>query len=429
MVSQTAVKMHVQYWGVGSLSMTPLPMSTNDISSQLLADWVPTIPAAVSSSFMGWPSLLIEALPIQGKNFLTLRSEVGKTERQWKGFLSWMLGVAGTRHFLEQEGYRWIAPASAFYPNNTHAVDLSSWHLSFPPSTLKVTLPPNPKVRLRPDYLAIRPTATGGVELAVAESKGTSMCLTGKHICPRNWYNQARNINISFRGNILKIPRHIVIATRSHPNAINSLTRRLQVRVWNTNEISSQPDVFKIAAVDIVTAHLFGLFRNLGLSENARALAYSVEARMEEENITRPTERRYESNEFNQTAYSKYVDTVFELNNTPQNKQENVKRLREKADLELDGKGSNLLSTGLRTDAKIEIHSELGAISIEISPETINLASKLSIALTQEEAMGVIAETSNQLDEWAKKQSEKDDDESILKSGVRIRFPKKLLMQ
>jgi hypothetical protein len=164
----------------------------------------------------------------------------------------------------------------------------------------------------------------------------------------------------------------------------------------------------------------------LGFNENARALAYSVEARMESEKAMRPVERREGAFELDEIADHKYDDTEFEINQIPQNKKERVKQLREQADFELERKGSIPLSTGKRTEAKTEIHSELGEISIEISPETINLASKLSIALTQEEAMEAIIETSNKLDEWDKKQSEKDDNESILKSGVLIRFPKKM---
>jgi hypothetical protein len=99
-------------------------MTTEDISSHLLADWVPSLPAAVASSFIGWPPFLVEPILFNGHNVLSLRSEAGRSERQWKSVLSWMLGVAGARHVLATEGYRWIAPLSAFYPNAAGAVDL-----------------------------------------------------------------------------------------------------------------------------------------------------------------------------------------------------------------------------------------------------------------------------------------------------------------
>src|SRR5437773_2204350 len=100
--------MLVDFWGVGMTTPSTLPMTTSSISSHLLADWVPSLPSSVSSSFVGWPPFLIEVVPIGGGNFLALRAEAGRSERQWKGVLSWMLGIAGTRHVLESEGYRWI---------------------------------------------------------------------------------------------------------------------------------------------------------------------------------------------------------------------------------------------------------------------------------------------------------------------------------
>src|SRR5687768_3901868 len=107
--------MNAEYWGVGSNASTALPMSTGDVSKHLLADWVPSMPVSVSSSFIGWPPYLLASVSFQKYNVLSLGAVAGRSERQWKGFLSWMLGVAGTRHVLASENYRWIAPLSAFY--------------------------------------------------------------------------------------------------------------------------------------------------------------------------------------------------------------------------------------------------------------------------------------------------------------------------
>jgi hypothetical protein len=60
---------------------------------------------AVSSSFIGWPHYLLERANLKGKEVLALRAEAGRSERQWKSVLSWMLGVACARHVLELEGY------------------------------------------------------------------------------------------------------------------------------------------------------------------------------------------------------------------------------------------------------------------------------------------------------------------------------------
>jgi len=102
-----------------------------------------------------------------------------------------MLGVAGTRHVLMSEGYRWIAPISAF-----HIVG-------------------------------------GCIEWAVAEAKGTKMSLKSTSSCPTEWSNQARNVVIKVNGTEIDIPRHVVVATRVNPNAKRDRARRLQVRTWN----------------------------------------------------------------------------------------------------------------------------------------------------------------------------------------------------
>ena len=196
-----------------------------------------------------------------------------------------MLGVAGARHILASEGYRWIAPLSAFYPDAVQIVDLSAWHISFPRSSIVANRLPGSRARLRPDYLALRSTAGQQqgqpYEWAVAEAKGTHACLRGVRSCPTNWYSQARNVLLSVNDSPIAIPRHLVLATRVNPNAVYPRTRRIQVRAWNSTDDSIHPGLPPEAAVDIAAAHLFGLFRNLRLPENARAVALSVQSRAE----------------------------------------------------------------------------------------------------------------------------------------------------
>jgi len=383
--------MHVQYWGVGVNTMRPLRMSSANISAYLMDDWVPSIPAALSSAFMGWPPLLIEETPIDALHYLSLRRELGSTERQWKGFLSWMLGIAGTRRVLKLEGYRWIAPASAFYPNVVYPVDLSQWHPSFPSSVVTVELPPNPKSRLRPDYLAIR-SIGGKLDWAIAESKGTSQCLTNMNSCPRDWRNQANNAAVRVNGRRLKIPRHIVIATRSNPNAIFPKTRRLQVRAWNSALEPSEPGLPQLAT-EIVSAHLFGLFRNIGLLENARAISYSVRARAES-NIGVAA-----SSAWNETLeqFCKRADS----------------ELKQMTDPHPDAHDSRMR----------QIDTELGRVSMEISEATISLASKISLSDTEDEAISAITEANSQLEDWEDSQTKIGEEETLLPSGIRVRLP------
>src|SRR5215831_7407365 len=119
--------MFVEFWDVESAASTPLPMTVDDVSFHLALDWVPSLPPADGTAFMGWPPFLIEDIQYNNSSFLALRQKAGRSERQWKSVLSWMLGVAGTRHFLRRKGYTWIAPLSAFYPNVAQAVDVQAW--------------------------------------------------------------------------------------------------------------------------------------------------------------------------------------------------------------------------------------------------------------------------------------------------------------
>lgn len=272
--------MFVLHWGVGAATPSSLPMTVSHVCSHLLADWVPSLPASVSSSFVGWPPFLIQPVSVDGAEFLALRGEAERSDRQWKGVLSWMLGVAGARHFLESERYRWIAPLSAFYPNATGSVDLPGWNVPFPPSSIVADRAPGSLSRLRPDYIAIRPSEENpDYEWAIAEAKGTSFCLSNRLLCPADWRNQARNVRVELNGTPLTVQRHLVIATRINPKAVYPQTRRIQLRAWNSKDDSSRTALPIGAAVDVVAAHLFGFFRTLHLRENARALALSTQVR------------------------------------------------------------------------------------------------------------------------------------------------------
>jgi hypothetical protein len=151
----------------------------------------------------------------------------------------------------------------------------------FPPSTIKATRRPESRSRLRPDYVALRPAGalqgTAAYEWAIIESKGTQANLASAEKCPAGWYEQAHNVVITVDDSPIAIPRHLVVATRVNPNAARPRTRRIQLRAWNHTENSAQSRVSRNAAVDIAAAHVFGLFRNLRLRDNARAIALSVQ--------------------------------------------------------------------------------------------------------------------------------------------------------
>jgi hypothetical protein len=75
--------MFVEFWDVGSATSAPLAMTVGDISSHLAADWVPSLPPADGTAFMGWPPFLIEDLPsYSNTTFLALRDGAARSERQ-----------------------------------------------------------------------------------------------------------------------------------------------------------------------------------------------------------------------------------------------------------------------------------------------------------------------------------------------------------
>src|SRR5437879_585386 len=96
-------------------------------------------------------------------------------------------GCGGTRHVLAAEGYRWIAPLSAFYEEAVQPVDVSGWYPSLPPGILIASKRPGSNWKLRPDYIGLRPLKSGPPEWAVVESKGTDRSINNLSSCPTEW--------------------------------------------------------------------------------------------------------------------------------------------------------------------------------------------------------------------------------------------------
>jgi hypothetical protein len=78
----------VEFWPVGATQPTSMPLTVQEISAALVADWVPSLQAAVGSAIITWPSHLLEPLYINGTFPLALHEVLGRSERQWKGFVS-----------------------------------------------------------------------------------------------------------------------------------------------------------------------------------------------------------------------------------------------------------------------------------------------------------------------------------------------------
>jgi hypothetical protein len=391
--------MIVEFWNVGATTASSLPLTVQNVSSHILADWLPALPISLSPTLIGWPPFLIQLARTPLGNCLALQKKAARTEKQWKGFVSWMLGVAGTRQFLESEGYRWIAPLSAFYPETNQEYDLSGWNVRFPPTSLKAERLQGSPSRLRPDYLAIRPLPSsevpGGFELAVAESKGTHTNLMNRNSCPVAWYNQARNVSISIDNSPIQVSRHMVVATRVNPNGVRLKTRRLQVRAWNKADEQTTPLPPEVAP-NIIAAHLFGFFLNLGLYETARAISLSV--------ITRDQVRR----------------DLFDIE-TSRGRDDSIAASED--ELQSRTMPSSPAIPGFTS--RVLVGTTLGQVEVAIATPTIDLTRHLREARSFDECYPVIREADSQLDRWNAQRVDRADKVRtvVLPFGAELTFP------
>jgi hypothetical protein len=389
----------VEFWGVGAATPTPLPFTVENVSTHLLADWLPTLPTSLSPALIGWPPFLIETVRISIGDCLALQERVAQSEKQWKGVVSWMLGVAGTRQFLESDGYRWVAPLSAFYPETTKRFVPAPWNIRFPGSSIRAERLQGSQSRLRPDYLAIRPLpsseAEGAYELAVAESKGTHVSLASRNTCPPDWYNQARNVSLIVDQSPVPIPRHLVVATRVNPNAERSKTRRLQVRAWNKADESHEL-VPPETVPDIIAAQLFGFFLNLGLHETARAIALSV--------FTRESIRQ---NSGEAGPFSRRDDAI------------------RASDAELRSKAAPASRKSPDIGAVISLDTGRGQIEVAVATPIVTLIQHLRQARSSGECHPAIRAANSELDKWVmERRGRADQGRSVLLSlGAEITFP------
>lgn len=370
--------MNTNYIPIGSTLRQDLPFSTTDISAHLLADWLPNLPLSTGASFFGWPSQILFQSHSAGIAYLTIHQWLGQSERQWKGVISWMLGVAGARRVLSELGYRWVAPASAFYPETVGPIAVA-WPNSFPRANLSVTAGTGKGPRLRPDYIALKPVNGGAsYELAAAEAKGTSKAILSPSnvVCPAPWHQQVHNICMTIGGVPLYVPRHIVIATRVNPNAVQDTTRQLAIRAWNSND-DEQRRVLKSAdGIAIVVAHLFGFYRNIGFVGIANELAVALTR------FSNSEESVQQEFEFDEEVVDKPV---------------------------------------LRFDSAVEL-SLAGGVSavVRLSKELIALTKALINAASNVEAAEAIASADRELDAWNDQPLPASESLSRLSFGVEI---------
>lgn len=276
---------HIRYLGVNETEALSLPCSREMLATELAADWHPTF-AVSPLAFVGWPLELLEEKDFPDAKHLCVKTVLARSDRQWKGFASWMLGVAGARRAIKHMKYRWIAPASAFYAERVNEVD-SDWTNEFPACNMKLSRDPQSPAKLRPDYLALKKGVNGGYLIASVEAKGTDNAIMNESWadCPPDWAQQVRNIKLRKDGDLLKIHRYAVVGTRVNPSGKSARIRQLGIRVWNRNDESPRFENEPLNVLPIVYANLFGVYRNLGQFAVCRALSVSLRRNFGSENL------------------------------------------------------------------------------------------------------------------------------------------------
>ena len=273
---------------------------------------------------------------------------------------------------------------------------LTRWNGLFPRSSLTAEGNPRNSSLVRPDYVALRSTSTAGAsrsyEWAVAEAKGTSLSLANWSTCPSEWSAQVRNVILKLNGSKLRIPRHIVIATRVNPNATKPRTRRIQLRAWNKREEAEIRELPGEAAVLISAAHLFGMFRGLRLPNNAATIALAVSARRND-----------------------FTDKQFDAH---------IQQAAERADQELLTRAQQgNLDTG--TSTVLSLDTERGTVIVEVAEPLLRWARTLRYARSLDEASLALRKIDGELDLWeASRLAMAHRDETFYSAGIEMRFPK-----
>lgn len=239
------------------------------LATNVVTDWMPGVPTSLASGFSELLGEMLKAETIGTDDLWTVQKRMSGYEKQWKQVTSWILGVAFARKVIEDLGYPWWAPVSAFSGKRrtTHTPD---WTFDLPPSQCRVER--NNSSKLFPDYILARtkPTALG-YEISFAESKGRTDSLETRTVPPSDWKLQSTNARFIFGTTPQAITQYLLIATRIYPAGKRQRTRRILVRTWN----DGVPDAEVTLAVfrDLLIAHYFGVCERCGLTANSQLLA------------------------------------------------------------------------------------------------------------------------------------------------------------
>jgi hypothetical protein len=258
-----------EYYPLASTSSTRPSVSLLQLAINVVTDWMPGVPNSLASGFSELLGQMLKAETIDTDDLWTVQRRMTGFEKQWKQVTSWILGVAFARKVIEDLGYPWWAPVSAF-SSKRRTTHTEAWTFYLPPSQCRVER--NNSSKLFPDYVLARtkPTALG-YEISFAESKGCADSLEKRTVPPSDWKLQSTNARFFFGTVPQLITQYLLIATRVYPTGQRERTRRILVRTWNDNVPDAE--VTLEAFRNVVIAHYFGVCERSGLTANAQLLA------------------------------------------------------------------------------------------------------------------------------------------------------------
>jgi hypothetical protein len=276
------------YIPVGGVTQT-VKVSLVRLATNVITDWVPGVPNSISRGLADLLSRILKAetTPQSAADTWIVQSQVHGFEKQWKNATSWMLGVAFCRWVIEQEGYAWWAPVSAFTrAKNKTPVARHKWlDKKFSVNDCYVQPPPIPTSNLLPDYILARQKGgTPRYEISFAESKGGDHNVAGSGWAssPGTWTDQCLNAVLYRRRKTppdtkISAKQRLVVATRVNTKGKRAYTRRIQVRAWNSKNLETieAEDAFR----EVLAMHYFGVCEQIGFSANAFLIASELRLR------------------------------------------------------------------------------------------------------------------------------------------------------
>lgn len=261
--------MKFDYYPVGTKDYDLSSVAGTQLAKYIATDWFPGVP---TSAVNGFADIICSVLNVEGyDSYWCVNPDLAVTDKQWKAATSWILGVAFTRFVIEKEGYPWWSPVSAFEAQRTGGTTKTGeWLPRLPRSQFRIEKCKSSTSRLLPDYIVCRITPNGQYEYAIVESKGTKDNIARWDTAPKKWSDQARNAELFFRDKQQTVSRNLVVATRVNPSATRSRSRRIAVRVWNSNTMEQSTDDVMFAA--FLAVHYAGICWRLGFDKLADAM-------------------------------------------------------------------------------------------------------------------------------------------------------------